>query len=202
MLRWSRSARVLVAVVVGAAVVVGLALFQPWRLFVNETVDDALPPVATTLAPESTPTTESTSATRSTGPVSATPQARPSKKPEPTAKVLATATLISHEHPTSGTVKIIRQPDGQRILRFEGLRTTSGPDLRVWLSSGPVIEGVRGWRVFADHDHLELGELKGNRGNQNYAIPKGADLDELTSVSIWCRRFSVSFGAAELTSGR
>jgi hypothetical protein len=29
-------------------------------------------------------------------------------------------------------------------------------------------------------------------------MPAGADVDGLTSVSIWCDRFDVSFGAAEL----
>jgi hypothetical protein len=32
-----------------------------------------------------------------------------------------------------------------------------------------------------------------------YEIPHDADLAALRSVTIWCRRFSVSFGAAALT---
>jgi hypothetical protein len=56
------------------------------------------------------------------------------------------------------------------------------------------------WRVFDDGDWVELGKLKGNKGDQAYAIPAGTDLDRLGSVSIWCKRFSVSFGAATLTS--
>jgi hypothetical protein len=45
---------------------------------------------------------------------------------------------------------------------------------------------------------LDLGPLKGNKGNQNYPIPADADITDLTSVTIWCDRFSVSFGAAQL----
>jgi hypothetical protein len=40
--------------------------------------------------------------------------------------------------------------------------------------------------------------LKGNHGSQNYPLPPGLDLTRYTSVSIWCDRFEVSFGAAEL----
>jgi hypothetical protein len=32
-----------------------------------------------------------------------------------------------------------------------------------------------------------------------YRIPASADLTRLTSVTIWCARFAVSFGAAALT---
>jgi hypothetical protein len=52
--------------------------------------------------------------------------------------------------------------------------------------------------VFDDGDHHDLGEIKGNRGNQNYELPDGLDLDRFRSVSLWCDRFDVSFGAAEL----
>jgi hypothetical protein len=45
---------------------------------------------------------------------------------------------------------------------------------------------------------VNLGRLKGNQGNQNYRIPADVDLSRYTSVSIWCDRFNVSFGAAEL----
>ena len=83
-------------------------------------------------------------------------------------------------------------------LRLVDLETSNGPDLRVWLSDQPVRAGVAGWRVFDDGAWVELGRLKGNRGDQAYAVPAGTDLASLSSVSIWCRRFSVSFGAATL----
>ena len=88
--------------------------------------------------------------------------------------------------------------DGSHRLELVGLDTSNGPDLRVWLSDQPVRPGVAGWRVFDDGDWVELGRLKGNKGDQAYAVPAGTDLDRLTSVAIWCKRFSVSFGAATL----
>lgn len=46
--------------------------------------------------------------------------------------------------------------------------------------------------------YLDLGTLKGNIGNQNYEIPPNVDLNEFHSISIWCARFHVNFGAAQL----
>ena len=106
--------------------------------------------------------------------------------------------FISHEHETRGAARVVRHPDGSRTLEIAGLDTSNGPDLRVWLSDQPVLTGTRGWKVFDDGWALELGRLKGNKGEQAYAIPAGTDLDRLTSVAIWCKRFAVSFGAAGL----
>jgi hypothetical protein len=159
-------------------VAVGLYLFQPWRIFTSSTVTEDIPAVAP-------PTTQPT---------------LPSVAPSAIApRELATGVLISHEHASSGMVKILELPDGSRILRFEGLDTSDGPDLRVWLSDAPVVEGAAGWYVFDDGTHLDLGALKANKGDQNYQIPPGANLADYSSVSIWCARFAVSFAAAELT---
>jgi Electron transfer DM13 len=114
---------------------------------------------------------------------------------------LARGTFISHEHGTTGTVRIVELPDGRRILRLESLRTLNGPDLHVWLTDAPVRDGRDGWFVFDDGEYVSLGRLKANNGNQNYAVPAGADLSKLTSVSIWCDKFNVSFGAAALSTG-
>ncbi|GAA1554569.1 DM13 domain-containing protein [Actinomadura kijaniata] len=113
-------------------------------------------------------------------------------------QVVASGTFVSHEHATRGRASVVRLPDGGRVLRIEGLDTSDGPDLRVWLSDQPVREGRAGWFAFGEGRHVELGKLKGNKGDQNYTVPADADLARLTSVSIWCKRFGVSFGAAAL----
>lgn len=97
-------------------------------------------------------------------------------------------------------MELIRLPDGSRTLRLEDLDTSNGPDLRVWLSDAPVKEGVAGWSVFDDGKHVSLGRLKGNKGDQNYGIPADVNLADYRSVTIWCDRFDVSFGAAALTA--
>jgi hypothetical protein len=83
-------------------------------------------------------------------------------------------------------------------LILRDLSTSDGPDLRVWLTDQPVVAGSAGWHVFDDGRHLEVGRLKGNRGTQLYDVPVGTDVIAFRSVTIWCQRFAVSFGAAEL----
>ncbi|MCP2293363.1 DM13 domain-containing protein [Nocardia amikacinitolerans] len=171
-------ARSPIAWVFTALVVVGLGaalvLFQPWRLVTDTTVNEAVP---------------------TAGPPGGMSGIDTGEQPP---RTLATGTFISHEHGTSGTVSVLRLADGSRVLRVENLDTSDGPDLHVWLTDAPVLEGRAGWGVFDDGRHVDLGQLKGNKGSQNYAIPADADLAALTSVSIWCDRFNVSFGAAAL----
>jgi hypothetical protein len=63
---------------------------------------------------------------------------------------LASGELISHEHATRGAVRILRLPDGSRVLRLENLDTSNGPDLHVWITDAAVIRGSTGWHVFDD----------------------------------------------------
>jgi hypothetical protein len=47
---------------------------------------------------------------------------------------------------------------------------------------------------------VDLGPLKGNVGDQNYAVATGVDTAAYSSVVVWCARFHVPFGAADLVS--
>ncbi|MEU9373661.1 DM13 domain-containing protein [Streptomyces sp. NPDC048255] len=152
----------------------GLYWFEPWQLWADETVDEAVPSVSVPQSPGT----------------SGIPAGQP--------RTVAQGTLISHEHTTTGTVKVLRLADGSHTLRLESLDTSNGPDLRVWLTDAPVIEGQEGWHVFDDGKHVSLGELKGNKGDQNYPVPADVNLADYSSLSIWCDRFDVSFGAATL----
>ncbi|MEN8650042.1 DM13 domain-containing protein [Streptomyces sp. 21So2-11] len=182
--QWLSRPLVLGALVVAALVAgAGLYWFEPWKLVQDETVREGIPTAAAV----------DESAEDSSG----TPAPEAPKAPV----TLATGEFISHEHRTSGTVRILRLPDGSRTLRLTGLDTSNGPDLRVWITDAPVKEGTAGWGVFDDGKYENLGRLKGNKGDQNYALPAGLDLSRYSSVSIWCDRFNVSFGAAALTRG-
>ncbi|MGR4878278.1 DM13 domain-containing protein [Streptomyces sp. LARHCF249] len=153
-----------------AALGAGLYWFQPWKLWQDDTVREALP-AATPVGPSPAP-------------------AAP--------KTVAEGTFISHEHTTTGTVKLIRLADGSHTLRLENLDTSNGPDLRVLITDAPVQEGAAGWQVFDDGKHVSLGKLKGNKGDQNYEVPAAVNLADYSSVTVWCDRFDVSFGAATL----
>ncbi|WP_030523492.1 DM13 domain-containing protein [Nocardia rhamnosiphila] len=115
---------------------------------------------------------------------------------EGTVRTIAAGSFISQEHSTSGAVTLQELPDGEVVLRLTDLRTSDGPALRVWLSDQPVQPGLG--RNLDDGEYVDLGALKGNEGNQNYVVPAEADLTILRTVTVWCERFSVSFGAAAL----
>ncbi|MFI8194330.1 DM13 domain-containing protein [Streptomyces sp. NPDC085946] len=172
--------------VVIVAVGAGLYWFQPWKLWQDETVEEALPAASAAPAPAATPSGAASSAAASATPGAAEPV------------TLARGELVSHEHATTGTVRLLRLADGSHVVRLEDLDTSNGPDLRVWLTDAPVKEGKAGWHVFDDGKYVSLGGLKGNKGDQNYRLPADVDPAAFTSLSIWCDRFDVSFGAAEL----
>ena len=110
---------------------------------------------------------------------------------------LASGAFISREHPTRGTARVLRLADGRVVIRFEGFATSNGPLLVVWLSKNPA-HGPDG--AFGD-SYVDLGPLKGNIGDQNYPVPAAVDPTTYTSVVVWCARFHVSFGAADLAPG-
>ena len=126
---------------------------------------------------EAAPTTKAT-ASETTSPES-TPAARPTQPTQ----------FRGIDHETTGSVLVL-----PGAVRFEDLDTSNGPDLRVYLSTTPH----DGPRHAFDDDYIELGRLKGNKGDQNYDVPAGTDLARYRSVVIWCKRFSVPFGAAPL----
>jgi len=47
---------------------------------------------------------------------------------------------------------------------------------------------------------IDLGGLKGNKGDQNFQLPANTDLRKYRAVTIWCARFGVNFGTAPLAS--
>ena len=98
-----------------------------------------------------------------------------------------------NDYSAVGTASVF-DVDGERVLRFEEFETDNGPDLVVWLTSADADADdatIRG-------DFIELEELKGNIGDQNYALSADINLDAYDTVVIWCRRFTVGFATAAL----
>ena len=163
----------------GLAAAIGFTVFvflyfEPQALFIDKKVDEALP-------------TPSAPAQPATGAAQPAPATGP--------KTLASGSFTSFEHDTSGQARVVDPGDGRRILRFEDFSTSNGPDVRVYLSAAPASSDAD---RFDDH-YIELGELKGNIGNQNYTIPSSVNLDRYPTAVVWCKRFSVAFGAAALS---
>lgn len=98
-------------------------------------------------------------------------------------------TFESAGHETTGAATLLRVAEGGTVLTLTELETDPGPDLRVYLvTGGPDELG----------DVVDLGALKGNRGDQQYDVPASVDTDRHRTVVIWCRAFSVAFGSARL----
>ncbi|MGW2631223.1 DM13 domain-containing protein [Streptomyces chattanoogensis] len=185
MSRVSRRMSVPLLLVLVAVAGIGLYLFQPWKAFTNTSVNEELP---TASAPEAKdrPQMKDHAGMKGTG--------GGSSKTSTSPKDLAEGRFVTHEHDTSGTARTVRLSDGGQVLRLEDLKTSEGPDVRVYLSARDADAAKAGLGDGA----VALGKLKGNLGNQNYTVPAGTDLRKFRSAVIWCERFSVSFGAADL----
>lgn len=170
------------SVVISSAVVVGAVLwylFRPDALVISKTVNEPFPG-----AQES-----AMGASAKSSAIGASDEAEPVR--------LVTGRFHSNAHETKGLATIYVLDDGRRVLRLTGFSTSNGPDVRVYLvAATDVQEEDRAKQAGI----VDLGELKGNVGDQNYDVPAGLDLSRYRAVSIWCRRFSVNFGAAPLAA--
>lgn len=102
--------RTAAVVVVTAMAVFVLVWFQPQKLVIDESVNEAAPAAT-----------------------EAGPDAEPAATPTPTqAPVPAPTQFRSIDHETTGSVLVVDD-----VIRFEDLDTSNGPDLRVYLSTSP-----------------------------------------------------------------
>jgi hypothetical protein len=108
---------------------------------------------------------------------------------------LAQGSFKSLAHETKGMVSIYQLADGKRTLRLTEFETSNGPDVHVYLTAAEVEKGSDAIKAAG---FIDLGSMKGNKGDQNYDIPADVDLSKYKSVTIWCARFGVNFGIAPL----
>ncbi len=184
------------SILVGTAVVVvGVLwyLFRPDALVISKTVSEPLPADAHSMSAmaESSSMAPPQSASAMTG----TPTVAPSTKASEDPVKLSSGRFHKHAHDTRGLATIYRLADGRRVLRLTEFSTSNGPDVRVYLVAAGDVQSEAAAKQAG---FIDLGALKGNRGNQNYDVPADLDLSRYQAVSIWCRRFSVNFGAAPL----
>jgi hypothetical protein len=178
-------------VAVGAWLAFGY--FGVHTLFFDTEVDEALPsfdaPVVAPAEPTEEPTEEATDEPTEPDVV------RPTVPDDPAVTETQVTTDASGtfeslgRYRTVGAALVLGDGSGQRFLRFEDFETSNGPDLDVYLvnsSTGDV------------GDFVDLGDLRGNVGNQNYEIPAGVDLAVYDTVMIWCVRFGTGFGQSML----
>jgi hypothetical protein len=175
MLRWINAHRELTAAVTAVLVALGgfvLFYFAPQALLLNTRVNETAPQTMKALT---YPTPTSAQAT----------------VPVPVAR---SGDFRSLAHQTSGRASLLLLPDGTYILRLENLDTSNGPDVHIFLSPQSASAEDSAFAQSA----LDLGTMKANQGNANYAVPAGTDVTRYRSAVIWCQRFSVGFGVAPL----
>jgi hypothetical protein len=92
-------------------------------------------------------------------------------------------------HAGTGVATVVARPHGSRVLTFTRFDVDPGLDVAVYLT--PTTASV--------DDRVDLGDLKGNVGDQEYSIPPEVDLSTYDSVILWCRPFTVRIATAELS---
>jgi len=123
--------------------------------------------------------------------------AQDSMKHEGKTETLATGTFHGKVHKTSGRATVYQESDGKLVLRLTNFKTSNGPDVHVILIAAKDADDDANF-LNSSTERVELGNLKGNEGDQNYEIPSGTDLSKFQTVSIYCERFNANFGAAPL----
>jgi hypothetical protein len=120
-------------------------------------------------------------------------QSQPGATPgqtQPGNVALGSGEFVDGAHPTTGTATLIETAGEGRVVTLTQFATDPGPDLRVYLVPAGK-DGVAGG--------VDLGALKGNEGNQQYAVPDTFARDATgLQVVVWCRAFTVAFGTATL----
>jgi len=124
-------------------------------------------------------------------------EALPTAPGGPSAQPLESGQFYSILHPTKGTATIFQMGDGSHVLRLTSFSTSNGPDVHVYMVAADDAKDVA---TVQQAGFIDLGVLKGNIGDQNYTLGSDLDLAKYRAVSIWCKRFSVNFGAAALRS--
>jgi len=100
--------------------------------------------------------------------------------------ILSESNLIPEEHEVEGKVLILEQND-QKILRFEDFYTINGPNLHIYLVDSNNTD-----------QFIDLGEIKATKGNVNYQLPDGIDLNKYNQVRVYCVPFKKVFSYASL----
>ena len=96
----------IVILVIIILAIVGWYMFRPERIFIDSTVNEALPEA------------DDIQATTTSGP-----------------KTLSNGTFHGVAHEAKGNAEIIKLSDGKKILRFTDFAVSNGPDVVVYLSS-------------------------------------------------------------------
>lgn len=191
---------ILIAVAILAVPALAFAWWLLSPLFINQTVVEDFPMSATADIPPDMTRAEAEGVMVGMAKLDA-----PMTEPMPSPMAAGGAVAVSAGefqdadsfHRGSGDASIYRFPNGEGVLRIANFSVTNGPQLHVILTPNSNPSGRDGVRA---DGHVDLGRLKGNRGDQNYPIPADADLSSFGAAVIYCVPFNVVFSVASLES--
>ena len=103
------------------------------------------------------------------------------------ASAMGTFVDLGTGHALSGKASFLVNNSNEQVLRFEDFSVINGPDVNVYLSKTSEFKDV-----------IDLGDLKATQGNINYELANNVDVTEHRFVLIWCVKYAVLFGYAEL----
>ena len=91
-------------------------------------------------------------------------------------------------HKTSGSYEIAKI-DGKHVLTTsqDMLVDADAPDVYVVLSNGPKV---------GKDNAVWLGKMASHSGVQTFTIPTDVKLDGMTTVVLWCKKYSATIGVA------
>jgi len=102
---------------------------------------------------------------------------------------------VNKDYKIRGEWSVEQRGDTQVIKFNNKFKTKKGPDLKVFLSP-QSINDVTG--ATATDGALLVSALTNNKGEQEYVLPKGVDVNDYQSLLIHCEAFSVLWGGGEL----
>jgi hypothetical protein len=105
-----------------------------------------------------------------------------------------------------GSVAVMEDPDGRKILQFRDFTSARGPDLRVILWAGRIPNDLSDAAELADflvvtpldESSVDLGPLQGQVGDQFYIIPTQIDLRQYNSIVLYSARYQMPYSVARL----
>jgi electron transfer DM13 len=99
-------------------------------------------------------------------------------------------------HWAMGSFTIYQQADNSKILRLESFSCPNGPDLHVILSASDKPKTPDEVRL--NNIYLDLGQLQGNVGSQNYNIAPEVNLNQYQSVVIYSQALNMVYSWATM----
>jgi len=98
----------------------------------------------------------------------------------------------AHDHIVTGSYQVIDHDGRKAVVLGEDFLLDGAPDPYIVLSADEMGSGSQA---------LNLGRLRRNRGSSTFAVPAGTELSRFKHVLVWCKKYSVTLGAAELAAG-